>query len=161
MNFLGSGIQYCVDYMKPRIFGLEVEYGTYSRYLKDNSFEHYNNRHYDILFDCITNDFQENGSRIYEDSYHLEYCTPECTNPIDLVAYEKAGEHMIRSLVPDFTFIKNNEANGETFGCHENYSVEKRIFNTKELRKLMPFLVTRQIFAGAGKISNDMCEKTS
>ena len=53
------------------------------------------------------------------------------------------------------SLIKNNvdHETDATFGCHENYLVSRNFpFSYKGLGKLIPFLVTRQIFTGAGRI---------
>jgi len=118
--------------------------------------------------------FLGNGARFYLDTGgHPEYATPECLDPYQLVVYDKAGETLISHLVSEIeqTMIehgytgnifvcKNNvDIRGNTYGCHENYLMERRRtffdetnFFRQIVGKLIPFLVTRQIFAGAGKI---------
>ncbi len=104
-----------------------------------------------------------NGGRLYVDAVgdHLEYATPECTSLRDLVAHERAGHRLIVALLEDMGLreavsIYNNSIDhfgGHTFGCHENYSVRLSSINMRAtLPALISFLVTRQIFAGAGRV---------
>jgi len=107
--------------------------------------------------------FLRNGGRFYVDAVgsHLEYATPECVSLKDLVTYEKAGHRMIHSLIhqlgwQDGVQIYNNSIDhfsGNTFGCHENYSLgEGGLASGRLVSALVPFLVTRQIFSGAGRV---------
>jgi len=107
--------------------------------------------------------FLKNGGRFYVDAVgsHLEYATPECTLLKDVVSYEKAGHRMIHSLIQqlgwkDEVQIYNNSIDhfsGNTFGCHENYSLsEGGLASGRLVSALVPFLVTRQIFSGAGRV---------
>lgn len=107
--------------------------------------------------------FLRNGGRFYVDAVgsHLEYATPECTSLKDVVSYEKAGHRMIQSLIQqlgwkDEVQIYNNSIDhfsGNTFGCHENYSLsEGGLASGRLVSALVPFLVTRQIFSGAGRV---------
>ncbi len=104
-----------------------------------------------------------NGGRLYVDGAHPEYSTPECTNPHDLVRYEKAGERILdlcreaaNRLLPEYQRVviyKNNtDGKGNSYGHHENYLVERRVPFEKIVEGLTPFLVTRIIFAGSGKV---------
>lgn len=106
--------------------------------------------------------FLLNGGRLYVDAVgsHLEYATPECTSLVDVVTYEKAGQRLIQSLLQqldweDKVSIYNNSIDhfsGNTFGCHENYSLsDGGLASGRLVSSLVPFLVTRQIFAGAGR----------
>jgi proteasome accessory factor A len=105
--------------------------------------------------------FLGNGGRMYLDMGHLEYASPECCNLTDLVTYDRAGDTVVQDAVEDLGWadqvgiIKNNvdlETNA-TFGCHENYLVNRsfQFDNRENLRQLAAFLVTRQIYAGAGR----------
>ncbi len=97
---------------------------------------------------------------------HPEYATPECDTLSDLVAHDKAGERVIESLVGSaearmreegirgsvFLFKNNTDSAGNSYGCHENYLTTRSEEFARFAEVLIPFLVTRQIFAGAGKI---------
>jgi proteasome accessory factor A len=104
-----------------------------------------------------------NGGRLYVDGAHPEYSTPECTNARDVVAYEKAGERILaqcsamaerrRNGESRFSVYKNNtDSKGNSYGYHENYLVSRAVPFDLIVDQLTPFLVTRQIFAGAGKV---------
>ncbi|MGH7360684.1 MAG: proteasome accessory factor PafA2 family protein [Candidatus Methylomirabilales bacterium] len=114
-----------------------------------------------------TNDFLKNGARLYQDTgCHPEYATPECDNPLDLVIHDKAGERIVEELLyaaerklrengiycEIFIFKNNTDSVGNTYGCHENYLVERTVNFHKLAELLIPFFVTRQIFTGAGKV---------
>ncbi|MEE3259464.1 MAG: proteasome accessory factor PafA2 family protein [Candidatus Latescibacterota bacterium] len=105
--------------------------------------------------------FLFNGGRIYIDMGHVEYATPECTGLFDLVASDRAGELMVQraleqlDLADSAFFFKNNidHYTGATFGCHENYLVRRDVpFSQVLLPAMLPFFVTRQIFAGSGRV---------
>ena len=109
-----------------------------------------------------------NGARLYTDHAHPEYSTPECLSAREVIACDKAGERiMARALelagdiLPSatITLFKNNvDHQGHSYGCHENYLMEATAHEEyfvrtpeKALATLIPFLVTRQVFAGSGK----------
>ncbi len=113
-----------------------------------------------------------NGARLYTDHAHPEYSTPECLGAKEVVACDKAGELILgeavriaRQRLPgsEFTLFKNNvDHHGHSYGCHENYLMEARAHEDclvkrpqKALATLVPFLVTRQVFAGAGKVGGE------
>ena len=105
--------------------------------------------------------FLFNGGRLYIDMGHVEYATPECTGLFDLVAADRAGERLVQraldqlGLADSAAFFKNNidHYTGATFGCHENYLVRREVpFSQVLLPTMLPFFVTRQIFAGAGRV---------
>ena len=105
--------------------------------------------------------FLFNGGRFYIDMGHVEYATPECSGLFDLVASDRAGELMVQraleqlDLAKTASFFKNNidHYTGATFGCHENYLVRRDVpFSQVLLPAMLPFFVTRQIFAGAGRV---------
>ncbi|HEX8235466.1 MAG TPA: proteasome accessory factor PafA2 family protein [Abditibacteriaceae bacterium] len=107
--------------------------------------------------------FLVNGGRLYVDAVgsHEEYATPECVTWTDAVAYDRAGRVLLQSLVDDLdltndvAFYANSvdHFGGHTFGCHENYLVDISAAAFRgSLSLLMPFLVTRQIFAGVGRV---------
>ncbi|MFC1525757.1 proteasome accessory factor PafA2 family protein [Candidatus Latescibacterota bacterium] len=105
--------------------------------------------------------FLFNGGRLYMDMGHVEYATPECRGLFDLVASDRAGEVMVQRALEQLgmaetaSFFKNNidHYTGATFGCHENYLVRRDVpFNQVLLPAILPFFVTRQIYAGAGRV---------
>lgn len=103
--------------------------------------------------------FLFNGGRMYLDSGHLEYATPECRTLDDIVAAEHAGDLMVVAtlgqlgLQGDNFFIKNNTDHfGNTYGYHENYCMRVSPRSRNVVEGLLPFLATRQLFAGAGMV---------
>lgn len=105
----------------------------------------------------------ENGARYYVDHAHPEYSTPECTNPRDLVIHDKAGERILARSMELATesvggslkiqvYKNNSDRKGNSYGCHENYLMSRQTPFPSIVKHLTPFLVTRQVFTGAGKI---------
>lgn len=102
-----------------------------------------------------------NGARLYNDHAHPEYSTPECSSLFDLVAHDKAGERILQrcaetrseELGKRVLLYKNNtDFHGHSYGCHDNYLMARAVpFETLK-QGIMPFFITRQIFAGAGKL---------
>jgi proteasome accessory factor A len=114
----------------------------------------------------LANVILPNGARYYVDHAHPEYSTPECASPRDVVIHDKAGERILaRSLdavehlmPPDHhlaVYKNNTDGKGNSYGCHENYLVDRRTPFSRIVRDLTPFLVTRQIFTGAGKVRSE------
>lgn len=103
-----------------------------------------------------------NGGRLYVDGAHPEYSTPECSNPREVVAFERVGERILSQSLQQmakvlgreqYVLYKNNsDGKGNSYGYHENYLVSRSVPFDKIARVLTPFLVTRPIFAGAGKV---------
>ena len=103
-----------------------------------------------------------NGGRLYVDGAHPEYSTPECTNPRELVAFERVGDRIIAQALDritesrgreQFVLYKNNsDGKGNSYGYHENYLLSRAVPFERIIKVLTPFLVTRQIFAGSGKV---------
>ena len=157
--------------MERRIFGLENEYGVTctlrgQRRLSPDEVARYLFRRV-VSWGRSSNVFLENGARLYLDvGSHPEYATPECDSIADLVVHDKAGERILESLVQSaeqrlreegirgevYLFKNNTDSAGNSYGCHENYLVERDGDFAKFTDVLIPFLVTRQIYAGAGKV---------
>ncbi|MDM7856379.1 depupylase/deamidase Dop [Cellulomonas alba] len=103
-----------------------------------------------------------NGARLYVDHAHPEYSSPEVTNPRDAVLWDRAGERVMlasvralasTSALPDVALYKNNvDGKGATYGMHENYLVERAVPWADLAARLIPFLVTRQVYTGAGRV---------
>ena len=108
----------------------------------------------------LANVILTNGARLYVDHAHPEYSTPEVTNPLDAVLWDKAGERVMAeaarraATVPGswpIQLYKNNTDNkGASYGCHENYLMRRTTPFADIVRHLTPFFVTRQVFCGAG-----------
>jgi proteasome accessory factor A len=157
--------------MDRRIFGLEVEYGVTctfrgQRRLSPDEVARYLFRRV-VSWGRSSNVFLENGARLYLDvGSHPEYATPECDSVRSVVAHDKAGERILEGLVEQaeqrlaeegiagrITLLKNNtDSAGNSYGSHENYLVARVGEFQRLADTLIPFLVTRQIFSGAGKV---------
>jgi len=107
-----------------------------------------------------------NGARYYVDHAHPEYSSPEVTNARDLVIHEKAGERVIEIsrreanlLLPEgalmLIYKNNSDRKGNSYGCHENYLMDRRISFKQVVEPLLPFFSTRQIWCGAGKVGSE------
>jgi Pup amidohydrolase len=115
----------------------------------------------------LVNAVLTNGARYYVDHAHPEYSTPECSNAQEIVTYDRAGELILtRSmeaasrLLPageDIVIYKNNsDGKGNSYGCHENYLVDRAVPFSRIVHDLTPHLVSRQVYAGAGKIGEEV-----
>ncbi|MDK3158871.1 proteasome accessory factor PafA2 family protein [Kamptonema cortianum] len=163
-----------------RIFGLETEFGclvdssdvqpeTAVEIIKDYVFEELRQGAIDLhardeVFEPAgSGGFLLNGGRLYIDAVgsHLEYATAECRQLDDLIAQDRAGQRLIVRAIneaglADQVRVYNNSVDhfgGHTFGCHENYLVRMtEDFFSDEVPLLYAFLVTRQIFAGVGRV---------
>ncbi len=104
-----------------------------------------------------------NGARFYNDHAHPEYSTPECTTLRELVAHDKAGERIVAecarrrtAALPEGQVVRlyknNTDFVGHSYGCHDNYLISREVPWGRVVSGMQPFLVTRQIFAGAGKM---------
>ena len=102
----------------------------------------------------------KNGARFYNDHAHPEYCTPECSNLFELLVQDRVGEELLMACAehlngetenPIRLFKNNTDFQGHSYGCHENYLFPRQIPWDSLARGILPFLVTRQIFCGAGK----------
>ena len=158
--------------MERRIFGLENEYGVTctlrgQRRLSPDEVARYLFRRV-VSWGRSSNVFLENGARLYLDvGSHPEYATPECDSVEEAVAHDKAGERILEGLVRGaeerlaeegirgeiFVFKNNTDSAGNSYGCHENYLVSRHKDFHRTVDILIPFLVTRQIFLGAGKLT--------
>ena len=156
-----------------RIFGVENEYGiTFTlrgqRRLSPDEIARYLFRRV-ITWGRSSNVFLANGSRLYLDvGSHPEYATPECDRVSEVVTHDKAGEWVLQDLVRGaeerlheegikgeiYLFKNNTDSAGNSYGCHENYLTHRDDDLSRHAEVLIPFLVSRQIYAGAGKILN-------
>jgi len=157
--------------MERRIFGLETELGVTcafegQRKLSPDEVARYLFRKV-VSWGRSSNVFLRNGARLYLDvGSHPEYATPECDDIRQLVVHDKAGERILEGLLVDaerrlheegvtgevFLFKNNTDSAGNSYGCHENYLVSRHGEFARLSDVLIPFLVTRQLIVGAGKV---------
>lgn len=159
--------------MDRRIYGLETEYGitcTFRghRRLTPDEVARYLFR--DVMaWGRSSNAFLPNGGRLYLDvGSHPEYATPECDSLLDAVTHDRAGERIVEGLAISaekrleaesvrgsvFVFKNNTDSAGNSYGCHENYLTRRSDDPSAYASNLIPFLISRQIYAGAGKVLN-------
>jgi proteasome accessory factor PafA2 len=110
----------------------------------------------------LANVILTNGARLYVDHAHPEYSTPEVTNPLDLVRWDKAGERImeiaaVRALkqpgsAPIQLYKNNTDNKGASYGTHENYLMARQTPFAEIVRHLTPFFVSRQVVVGAGRV---------
>ena len=157
--------------MQRRIFGIETEFGITAtsdgrrRLTPDEVARHLFRKV--VSWGRSSNVFLENGARLYLDvGSHPEYATAECDDLRTLVAHDRAGELILADLVTDaqqrlaeegtagdIYVLKNNvDSAGNSYGCHENFLVARTGDFTRLSEALLPFLITRQLIAGTGKI---------
>ena len=157
--------------MDRRIFGIETEYGVTctfrgQRRLSPDEVARYLFRRV-VAWGRSSNVFLRNGARLYLDvGSHPEYATPECDDIISLITHDKAGERILEGLLVDaerrlqeegiagdvYLFKNNTDSAGNSNGCHENYLVGRHGEFQRLADTLIPFLVSRQIVTGAGKV---------
>ncbi len=157
--------------MRRRIFGIETEFGITctvegQRALTPDEVARYLFRKV-VSWGRSSNVFLGNGSRLYLDvGSHPEYATAECDDIGQLVVHDKAGERILDDLVADaqerlsedgvageiYVFKNNTDSAGNSYGCHENYLIGRAGDFQGFSEVLIPFLVSRQLICGAGKV---------
>lgn len=157
--------------MDRRIFGIETEYGVTctfrgQRRLSPDEVARYLFRRV-VSWGRSSNVFLRNGSRLYLDvGSHPEYATAECDDVRQLIAHDRAGERILEGLSIDaetrlgeegiagdvYLFKNNTDSAGNSYGCHENFLVTRHGEFQKMADSVLPFLVSRQVICGAGKV---------
>ncbi|MGV9711311.1 Pup--protein ligase [Gordonia sp. NPDC003424] len=157
--------------MQRRIMGIETEFGVTCtfhghRRLSPDEVARYLFRRV-VSWGRSSNVFLQNGARLYLDvGSHPEYATAECDSLIQLINHDRAGELVLEDLLIDaeqrladegiggdiYLFKNNTDSAGNSYGCHENYCVVRAGEFSRISDVLLPFLVTRQLICGAGKV---------
>ncbi|MGZ4573963.1 MAG: Pup--protein ligase [Mycobacteriaceae bacterium] len=157
--------------MQRRIMGIETEFGVTctfrgQRRLSPDEVARYLFRRV-VSWGRSSNVFLRNGARLYLDvGSHPEYATAECDDLAQLISHDKAGERILEDLLVDaeqrlveegiggdiFLFKNNTDSAGNSYGCHENFLIGRQGEFSRLSDVLIPFLVTRQLIAGAGKV---------
>jgi proteasome accessory factor A len=152
-----GGYETVVEMVKDHIFH-EQKLGAIDRHPRDEAFE-----------PAFSGGFLINGARLYVDAVgsHEEYATAECRDIFDLVANDRAGQRIIVRALRELglsetcSFFNNSvdHFGGHTFGCHENYLMTSdESFLSNDVHLLYPFLVTRQIYAGVGRVGGHIID---
>ncbi|MFZ4585026.1 MAG: depupylase/deamidase Dop [Acidimicrobiia bacterium] len=111
----------------------------------------------------LVNTVLTNGARYYVDHAHPEYSAPECADAYEVVVADKAGERILtrsmlaaKRLLPEgqevVVYKNNSDGKGNSYGCHENFLLDRATPFGSIVRAMLPWFVTRQVFAGAGKV---------
>lgn len=157
--------------MERRVFGIETEYGVTctfrgQRRLSPDEVARYLFRPV-VAWGRSSNVFLRNGSRLYLDvGSHPEYATAECDDLIELITQDRAGELILEGLMLDaekrlaqdgvegdiYLFKNNTDSAGNSYGCHENFLIKRDGNLARITDQFIPFLVTRQLICGAGKV---------
>jgi proteasome accessory factor A len=113
----------------------------------------------------LANTVLTNGARFYVDHAHPEYSTPECSDPLECVVHDKAGEEVLRRSMASaalrmpegspVVYKNNSDGKGNSYGCHENYLMDRDVPFARVVSGVVPHFVTRQIYAGAGKVGRE------
>ncbi|MFN2503619.1 MAG: depupylase/deamidase Dop [Acidimicrobiales bacterium] len=114
----------------------------------------------------LVNAVLTNGARYYVDHAHPEYSTPECVDALEVVRFDKAGERILAlsiqaaaEVLPpgqEVVVYKNNsDRKGNSYGCHENYLMDRSVPFSRIVQHITPHFVTRQIYTGAGKVGSE------
>ncbi|WP_245630558.1 Pup--protein ligase [Granulicoccus phenolivorans] len=162
-------------YLPRRIYGLETELGVAyvpaetqerSRRVTPDEIARYLFRGV-VDWGRSSNVFLRNGSRVYLDvGSHPEYATAECDDPTEVTIQDRAGMEILQALADDaegalaqeelggdiYLFKNNTDSHGSSYGCHENYLVAREGRFGDFAHQLLPFLITRQLLCGAGRI---------
>ncbi len=120
----------------------------------------------------LVNAVLTNGARYYVDHAHPELSTPECATALEAVRYDKAGERILlksmqaaeRILPPGQSIVvykNNSDGKGNSYGCHENYLMDRAVPFSRIVQHIMPHFVTRQIYTGAGKVGSESTSSSS
>lgn len=154
-----------------RIYGIETEFGVTctfegTRRLTPDEVARYLFKRV-VAWGRSSNVFLTNGSRLYLDvGSHPEYATAECDDLTQLVIHDRAGERIVEDLIGDaqsrlaeegisgeiYLFKNNTDSSGNSYGCHENYLIKRRADYLTQIEALLPFLISRQLISGAGKV---------
>ncbi|HRC11929.1 MAG: Pup--protein ligase [Candidatus Phosphoribacter baldrii] len=158
--------------MQRRIFGIETEFGVTcthqgQRRLTPDEVSRYLFRRV-VAWGRSSNVFLTNGARLYLDvGSHPEFATAECDSIREVVIHDKAGERILEGLAEEaqqrladegivgdiYVFKNNTDSAGNSYGCHENYLIGRTGEFGHVSDMLIPFLISRQLICGAGKLT--------
>jgi len=113
-------------------------------------------------------DFEfETGARYYVDHAHPELSTPECGDALSVVTFDRSAEVILErsmraadALLPEgqsiVAYKNNSDGKGNSYGCHENYLIDRDLPFGRIVAEITPHFITRQIFCGAGKVGSEL-----
>ncbi len=115
----------------------------------------------------LTNAVLTNGARYYVDHAHPELSTPECGDAFSVVTFDRSAEVILErsmlaadALLPEgqsiVVYKNNSDGKGNSYGCHENYLVDRALPFGRIVAEVSPHFITRQIFCGAGKVGSEI-----
>ena len=115
----------------------------------------------------LVNAVLTNGARYYVDHAHPELSTPECGDARSVVVFDRAAERILEAsmrtadaLLPDgqsiVVYKNNSDGKGNSYGCHENYLLDREVPFGRIVAEVTPHFITRQIYCGAGKVGSEL-----
>lgn len=115
----------------------------------------------------LVNAVLTNGARYYVDHAHPELSTPECGDALSVVTFDRSAELILErsmeaanSLLPNgqsiVVYKNNSDGKGNSYGCHENYLVDRDLPFGRMVAEITPHFITRQIYCGAGKVGSEL-----
>ena len=115
----------------------------------------------------LVNAVLTNGARYYVDHAHPEYSSPECADALSVVLHDRAGEEiLVRSMEAanrvlqdgqEIVVYKNNsDGKGNSYGCHENYLMDRATPFGQIVQHGIAHFISRQIYTGAGKVGTEL-----
>jgi hypothetical protein len=154
---------------KARAFGIETEYGITVSGVQSVDFVFESTElvrcyaDHGFIGDSDSDLRLSNGARFYSNHHYPKYSTPECSTLREIVAQDKAGERILSECVRRRNkeigphrqvrlYKKHTDFTRHTYDCHDNYLMSRSVPWDRLTSDVLPFLVTRQIFAGAGKM---------
>jgi Pup amidohydrolase len=119
----------------------------------------------------LVNAVLTNGARYYVDHAHPELSTPECADPRSIVVFDKAAELILQrsmraaiSALPEgqeiVVYKNNSDGKGNSYGCHENYLMDRQVPFGRIVAHVMPHFISRQVYTGAGKVGTEVAGLT-
>jgi proteasome accessory factor PafA2 len=111
----------------------------------------------------LVNAVLTNGARFYVDHAHPEVSTPECADARSALVFDRAAELIVqramaaaaRVLPPGQELVvhkNNSDGKGNSYGCHENYLMDRAVPFGRIVTAATTHFVTRQVFTGSGKV---------
>ena len=115
----------------------------------------------------LVNAVLTNGARYYVDHAHPEMSTPECADARSVVVFDKSGELILQrsmaaadQILPPgeelVVYKDNSDGKGNSYGCHENYLMDRATPVGQIVLHATAHFITRQIYTGSGKLGSEV-----